>query len=226
MAHVDSEKFHEVMTCFYIAAQSAGDAVAGSVFEKCMHAIATALRRPASGGMHMPTVQLLQGQLPARPTPPPPAAVGPPTPPPPAAVGPTPPPPAAVGPTPPPPAAVDPVAAALPQCARAGGGLDDPSMHALSSGTGAPAAAAREGRARGGDGVAVDSDESPAIVLSKADRFIGYPSKDVARALQKQFPHAKIEIVRDGQKVAGVRNDRILIFADSYDEVARGPTVG
>ena len=195
MAHVDSEKFHEVMTCFYIAAQSAGDAVAGSVFEKCMHAIATALRRPASGGMHMPTVQLLQGQLPARPTPPPPAAVGP-------------------------------VAAALPQCARAGGGLDDPSMHALSSGTGAPAAAALEGRAQGGDGMAVDSDESPAIVLSKADRFIGYPTKDVAQALQKQFPHAKIEIVRDGRKVAGVRNDRILIFADSYDEVARGPTVG
>ena len=205
MAHVDSEKFHEVMTCFYIAAQSAGDAVAGSVFEKCMHAIATALRRPASGGMHMPTVQLLQGQLPARPTPPPPAAVGP---------------------TPPPPAAVDPVAAALPQCARAGGGLYDPSMRALSSGIGAPAAVALEGRAQGGDGMAVDSDESPAIVLTKADRFIGYPTKDVAQALQKQFPHAKIEIVRDGRKVAGVRNDRILIFADSYDEVARGPTVG
>ena len=88
------------------------------------------------------------------------------------------------------------------------------------------AAVALEGRARGGDGMAVDSDESPAIVLSKADRFIGYPTKDVAQALQKQFPHAKIEIVRDGRKVAGVRNDRILIFADSYDEVARGPTVG
>jgi hypothetical protein len=63
------------MTCFYIAAQSAGNAVAGAVFEKCMHAIATALRRPTYGGMHMPTVQLLQDQLPARPAPPPPASL-------------------------------------------------------------------------------------------------------------------------------------------------------
>ena len=60
MAHVDSEKFHEVMTCFYIAAQSAGDEQSGATFEKCMHAIASALPNKTDGGLHMPTVQLLQ----------------------------------------------------------------------------------------------------------------------------------------------------------------------
>jgi hypothetical protein len=75
MPHVDSEKFLEVMTCFFIAAQTSGNANAGAVFEKCMYAIANALPQPPPGGMHMSTVQLLQSQLsssPAPPSPPPP----------------------------------------------------------------------------------------------------------------------------------------------------------
>ena len=75
MPHVDSETFLQVMTCFFIAAQTSGNANAGAVFEKCMYAIANVLPQPPPGGMHMPTVQLLQSQLspsPAPPSPPPP----------------------------------------------------------------------------------------------------------------------------------------------------------
>ena len=75
MPHVDSETFLQVMTCFFIAAQTSGNANAGAVFEKCMYAIANALPQPPPGGMHMPTVQQLQSQLspsPAPPSPPPP----------------------------------------------------------------------------------------------------------------------------------------------------------
>jgi hypothetical protein len=67
MAHVDSEKFHEVMTCFYLAAQAAGDAEAGAVFEKSMYAIASSLHNSPPGGMHAPTLQLSQSQLPSVP---------------------------------------------------------------------------------------------------------------------------------------------------------------
>jgi hypothetical protein len=53
----------EAMTCFYLAAQSAGDTGAGAVFEKSMYAIASSLPSPPPGGMHGPTLQLCHAQL-------------------------------------------------------------------------------------------------------------------------------------------------------------------
>jgi hypothetical protein len=66
MAQVDSLKFHEVTTCFLLAAQCAGIAEAASAFEDALRAIASAL--PLSSAepgdyMHSGTRLLLQEQI-------------------------------------------------------------------------------------------------------------------------------------------------------------------
>jgi hypothetical protein len=212
MAHVDAEKFHEVMTCFYIAAQSAGNAGAGSVFEKCMYAISSALPGASSGGMHMPTVQLLQEQLPSCPAPPSPTSPS-----------------------------LSPSASPFSSSARAGrdaatqqrpfslhastptyAALERPQKDALGSLAVSEMARSSDAAKSAEKG----SHEAPVISPSKFPQFKGFPVKGVCQALQRQFPHARIEILRDGQKLVGVCNDRIVVVANRWGDVAASPRVG
>ena len=197
MAHVDSQKFHEVMTCFYIAAQSAGNAEAGAVFEKCMYAIASALPSAPPGGMHMPTFQLLNAQLPCLPAPSPSQALNS--------------------------HAIAGEADADEQpCSP-----HTPSTTSSDRGSAAQGGQARGGLAGGrGRGSAAADRVAPAISPSCFPEYKGSDSKRVSAALRMRFPHASIQILPKGQKLLGVDMNRIAIIVDSRGEVAIAPKVG
>jgi hypothetical protein len=194
MAKVDSEKFHEVMTCFYIAAQSAGAADTGSVFEKCMYAIASALPG-ARDGMHMPTVQLLQQQQSSLAVTTPPAVLSP------------------------PPLAIQETAISLPASVSVPG-----SVPAYSAARGGGAFDARGEQIGVTNTAAIDAVRK--ISPSSFPHYIGFESKRVCLELQKQFPHALIEIVGDGSKLRGTRSDRIVIVVDKMGDIVAAPRVG
>jgi hypothetical protein len=196
MAHVDSEKFLEVMTCFVIAAQTSGNANAGAVFEKCVYAIANALIQPPPGGMHMHTVQLLQTQLSSSPAPPSP---------------------------PPPPtsaarhgqdvAGVKNVSQHIPSA--------DTTHEAVKGGTASGAGARDIAIAE-----ATSAAGAPDISPKTFPQYKGFDCKRVRVELQRLHPRAIIEILREGEKQRGVRADRITIVVDVQGDVVAAPRVG
>jgi hypothetical protein len=196
MAHVDSEKFLEVMTCFFIAAQTSGNANAGAVFEKCMYAIANALPQAPPGGVHMPTVQLLQSQLPSSPAPQSPS--------------PTPTSAASSGQDV---AGVQHVSQQVPSA--------DTTHDAVKGGTASGAGARDTATA---DAASTDGahDISPKIF----PEYKGYDWKRVRVELQRRFPRATIEVLKSGEKQRGVRGDRITIVVDAQGDVVSAPRVG
>jgi hypothetical protein len=194
MAKVDSEKFHEVMTCFYIAAQSSGAADAGAVFEKCMYAIASALPG-ACDGMHMPTVQLLQQQQSSFAVPAPAAALSTPV------------------------HSAQDNARARPDNVRVPGAvvLDSAARVGGAVGTGREQIGIADAAAIG----AVQR-----ISPSSFPHYKGFDAKRVREELQNKFPHALIEILKEGVKLHGTRTDRIVIVVDKMGEVVAAPRVG
>ena len=196
MPHVDSETFLQVMTCFFIAAQTSGNANAGAVFEECMYAIANALPQPPPGGMHMPTVQQLQSQLSPSPAPPSP---------------------------PPPPtsaarhgqdvAGVKHVSQHIPSA--------DTTHDAVKGGT-ASGAGARDIAIAEAASAAGALDISPKMF----PQYKGLDCKRVRVELQRLHPRATIEMLREGEKQRGVRADRITIVVDAEGDVVAAPRVG
>ena len=196
MPHVDSETFLEVMTCFFIAAQTSGNANAGAVFEECMYAIANALPQPPPGGMHTPTVQQPQSQLSPSPAP---------------------------SSSPPPPtsaarhgqdvAGVKHVSQHIPSA--------DTTHDAVKGGTGS-GAGARDIAIADAASAAGAPDISPKIF----PQYKGLDCKRVRVELQRLHPRATIEMLREGEKQRGVRADRITIVVDAEGDVVAAPRVG
>ena len=214
MAHVDAEKFYEVMTCFFIAAQCAGNSDAGSVFEKCMYAISCALPGPSAGGMHVPTVHLLQQQLSSPPTPPSPSSLSPAP-------------------------FVSPFSPSA--CAGRDGAAAQPhaalrfERHAPTYATlerrkkVVPDSLAADGRSRAQEIPKITeapSFQTRVIAPSNFPQYQGFPAKEVCGALQKQFPEMRIEVLQEGQKLIGVSNNRIVVIANRWGDVVAAPRMG
>jgi hypothetical protein len=186
MAHVDSEKFHEVMTCFYLAAQSAGHAEAGAVFERAMLAIASSLPNVPPGSMHAPTLHLCQSQLPSVPA-------------------------TAFCASPHPPSPTRRV-----ESGRAETEARPSNLLTLAAETAPPAVLAEQEQHGATD----------AISPSSFPEFIGYDSKRVVLELRRRYPRACIEILREGMKLRGVKNDRIVVVVDGRGDIVAAPRVG
>jgi hypothetical protein len=48
----------------------------------------------------------------------------------------------------------------------------------------------------------------------------------VVLELRRRYPRACIEILREGMKLRGVKNDRIVVVVDGRGEIVAAPRVG